>query len=187
MDEGNTLQSLQQVEHWLPPVAGREKIQFDYTSRLIELPDRNSVGAWSKKYEKLLSRALIEKNNFKSLSGKLEDLGNNSKRNRYYWRLSLSLYRLQSTIPELLLALKESDSNERGLQRKGFTDVRIAMEEFQKCWKDVENIYGETRFISYPADYIPDRYFHLASQREDLTWMIQPEELFFDMIQKWLN
>jgi len=52
--------------------------------------------------------------------------------------------------------------------------------------KEVENVYGETRFISYPPDYIPDRYFHLASQREDLTWMIQPEELFINMIQKWL-
>jgi hypothetical protein len=187
MDEGNTLQSLQQVEHWLPPVAGREKIQFDYSSKLIELPDRNSPGVWSKKYEKLISRALIEKNNFKSLSGRLEDLGNKAKRNRYYWRLSLSLYRLQSTIPDLLLALQECDGNERGLQRKGFTDLRTAMDEFQESWKKVETVYGETRFISYPPDYIPDRYFHLASQKEDLTWMIQPEELFLDMIQKWLK
>jgi hypothetical protein len=186
MDDENTLESLPQVEHWLPPVEGREKIQFDYTSKLIELPDRNSPGVWSKKYEKLLSRALTEKNNFQALSVKLEDQINNSKRNRYYWTLSLSLYRLQSTIPDLLLALHESDSNERGLQRKGREDVKIAVDKFQKCWKEVENVYGETRFISYPPDYIPDRYFHLASQREDLTWMIQPEELFIAMIQKWL-
>jgi hypothetical protein len=141
---------------------------------------------WSKKYEKLLARALIEKDNFESLSERLEDQINKSRRNRYYWRLSLSLYRLQSTIPDLLLALKESDSNERGLQRKGLSDVKTAMDNFTKCWNDVENVYAETRFISYPPDYIPDRYFHLASQREDLTWMIQPEELFIDMIQKWL-
>jgi hexosaminidase len=187
MDDENTLLSLPQVEHWLPPVEGREKIQFDYTSKLIELPDRNSPGVWTKKYEKLLSRALIEKDEFKSLSDMLEDLINKSKRNRYYWRLSLSLYRLQSKIPDLLIALGESDSNEKGTQRKGLEHVRIAVNEFQKCWKEVEDIYGETRFISYPPNYIPDRYFHLASQREDLTWMIQPEELFFDMIQKWLN
>ena len=187
MDENNSLESLPQVEHWLPPVEGREKIKFDYTSKLIELPDRNSLGAWSKKYEKLLARASIEKDNFESLSGRLEDLIYQSRRNRYYWRLSLSLYKLQSTIPDLLLALKESDSNERGLQRKGLSDVKTAMDNFKECWKEVENVYAETRFISDPPDYIPDRYFHLASQREDLTWMIQPEELFLDMIQKWLN
>jgi hypothetical protein len=186
MDDNNTMQSLLQVEHWLPPMEGREKIQFDYTSKLIELPVRNSPGVWSKKYEKLLTRALIEKENFESLSGRLEDQINKSRRNAYYWRLSLSLYRLQSTIPDLLLALKESDSNEKGLQRKGLSDVKTAMENFKKCWKDTESVYGETRFISDPPDYIPDRYFHLASQREDLTWMIQPEELFLDMIQKWL-
>jgi len=186
MDDNNSLESLPQVEHWLPPMEGREKIKFDYTSKLIDLPDRNSPGVWSKKYEKLLARALIEKDNFESLSERLEDQINKSRRNRYYWRLSLSLYRLQSTIPDLLLALKESDSNERGLQRKGLSDVKTAMDNFTKCWNDVENVYAETRFISYPPDYIPDRYFHLASQREDLTWMIQPEELFIDMIQKWL-
>jgi hypothetical protein len=51
----------------------------------------------------------------------------------------------------------------------------------------VERVYGQTRFISYPVNYIPDRYFHLASQREDLTWMIQPEELFIGMIEKWMK
>ena len=61
MDEENALQSLPQVEHWLPPVEGREKIQFDYTSKLIELPDLNSPGSWSRKYKDLLDRALIEK------------------------------------------------------------------------------------------------------------------------------
>lgn len=186
MDDNNSLESLPQVEHWLPPVEGREKIQFDYTSKLIELPGRDSPGVWSKKYEKLLKRALTEKNDFQSLSVRLEDQINKSKRNRYYWTLSLSLYRLQSTIPDLLLALQESDSNEKGLQRKGREDVKIAVDRFQKCWKEVENVYEETRFISYPPDFIPDRYFHLASQREDLTWMIQPEELFINMIQKWL-
>ena len=61
------------------------------------------------------------------------------------------------------------------------------MNEFNRAWMAVESVYSQTRFVSYPAGYIPDRYFHLASQREDLTWMIQPEELFFGMIKKWIE
>jgi hexosaminidase len=188
MDEdNNALQSLPQVEHWLPPVEGREKIQFDYTSKLIELPDLNSPGTWSKKYKNLLDRALIEKNSYKELSGRLTELFNKSRRNRYYWSLSIALYNLQSTIPDLLLALKESDSSDKVQLETGLEDVKKAMKEFQETWKDLEKVYGQTRFISYPANYVPDRYFHLASQREDLTWMIQPEELYFGMINKWLK
>ena len=186
MDEEDALQSLPQVEHWLPPVADREKIQFDYTSKLIELPDLNSPGTWSTKYKKLLDRALIEKNSYKDLSGRLTEFGNISKRNRFYWKLSLALYNLQSTIPDLLLALKESDVADNVQKVSGFEDVRKAMKEFKQAWKELETVYSETRFVSYPANYIPDRYFHLASQREDLSWMIQTEELYFGMIDKWI-
>ena len=188
MDEdNNALQSLPQVEHWLPPVEGREKIQFDYTSKLIELPDLNSPGTWSNKYKNLLDRALIEKNSYKELSDKLTELYNKSRRNRYFWSLSIALYNLQSTIPDLLLALKESDSADKVQQKAGLENVKKAMKEFQETWKELKDVYGETRFISYPPNYVPDRYFHLASQREDLTWMIQPEELYFGMIDKWMG
>jgi hexosaminidase len=187
MDEENALQSLPQIEHWLPPVEGREKIQFDYTSRLIELPDLNSPGAWSKKYKNLLDRALIEKNSYKELSGRLTELYNKSRRNRYYWSLSIALYNLQSTIPDLLLALKESDSADKVQQKVGLENVKNAIKEFHETWNELKNVYGQTRFISYPPNYVPDRYFHLASQREDLTWIIQPEELYFGMIDKWMG
>lgn len=187
MDEENALQSLPQIEHWLPPLEGREKVQFDYTSKIIELPDRNKPGVWSKKYNNLLDRALIEKISYKELSGRLTYYHNMSKRNRYYWTLSAALYNLQSALPDLLLSLKESDTSDKALQEGGLKDVRKSIEGFQKAWSELQKVYSETRFISYPANYIPDRYFHLASQREDLTWMIQPEELFFEMIDKWLK
>jgi hypothetical protein len=187
LDEENSLQSLPQVEHWLPPMEGREKIQFDYSSKLIELPDTNSPGTWSIKYNKLLDRAMIEQNSYKELSGRLRFLCDNSKRNRYYWSLSLALCNLQNTIPDLLLALKKSDSPDPVQRRSGKESVKYSMNEFNRAWMAVESVYSQTRFVSYPAGYIPDRYFHLASQREDLTWMIQPEELFFGMTEKWLK
>ena len=52
------------------------------------------------------------------------------------------------------------------------------MRDFDQAWSNLKSVYAITRFIVYPVNYVPDRYFHLASQREDLTWMIQVEELF---------
>lgn len=187
LDEDNALQGLPQIEHWLPPVEGREKIQFDYTTKLIDLPDILNPGLWTRKYSGLLDRAIIEKNNFNTLAGRLEELCNKSQRNRYYWVLSSAIYKLQGTIPELLLALKESDVPDKNQRAAGIENVRKAMQDFQNAWESLKSIYSETRFISYPSNYIPDRYFHLASQKEDLSWMIQPEELFFGMLEKWIK
>jgi hexosaminidase len=184
LSDENALQSLTQLEHWLKPLEGREKTVFDYTSKLIELPDLKSPGSWSQKYKDRLDRAVIEINNYKNLSERLTELYNTSKRNRYYWSLSKALYDLQSNTPKMLLALKEYDSGDKVQQQSGLVNLKTAMNDFQKVWAEVLSVYGQTRFVSYPANYIPDRYFHLASQREDLTWMIQAQEMYFGMIEK---
>jgi hypothetical protein len=187
MDDESALQSLQRLEHWLPVLEGQEKVYFDYTSKLIELPDLNNPGSWSQKYKSRIERAQSEMNNHEVITEKLDNLYNISKRNRYYWNLSSALYNLQFTAPEILLALKECDSADANQQKIGIENVKKAILNFKQVWMQLESVYGETRFVSYPANYIPDRYFQLASQGEDLTWMIQPEKLYFGMIEKWLQ
>jgi hypothetical protein len=185
LDEENVLQSLTQVEHWLPPLEGQEKKQFDYTSKLIELPDLNAPGTWSLKYKDRLDRAQVEADNYTTESDKLKELYKTSKRNRYYWELSMALYDLQITAPRLLLALKQCDTSDKTKHKTGLEQVHIAIMEFQQAWANVQSEYGKTRFVSYPSNYVPDRYFHTASQREDLSWMIQAEEMLHGMIEKW--
>ena len=51
LDDESALQSLMRVEHWLPVLEGQEKVCFDYTSKLIELPDPANPGTWSNKYK----------------------------------------------------------------------------------------------------------------------------------------
>jgi hexosaminidase len=187
LSDENKLQSMSRVEHWLAPLEGQEKLEFDYTTKLIELPDLNSPGTWSLKYKDRLDKAVIETNKYKDLSAKLTELSNISKRNRYYWRLSIAQYNFQNTAPRILLALKEIDNADKHMQNAGFENLKKAMSGFQQAWEELQAVYSETRFISYPDSYIPDRYFHLASQREDLTWMIQAEEIYFGMIEKWIK
>jgi hexosaminidase len=185
LDEENVLQSLSQVEHWLPPLEGQEKKQFDYTSKLIELPDLNAPGTWSLKYKDRLDRSQVEADNYTRESDKLKELYRISKRNRYFWELSLALYDLQITAPRLLLALKQCDTSDKVQHKKGLEQVHLSIKEFQQAWANVKSEYGITRFVSFPSNYVPDRYFHTASQREDLSWMIQAEEMFHGMIEKW--
>jgi hypothetical protein len=98
----------------------------------------------------------------------------------------MALYELQITAPKLLLALELCDKADMSQRMAGMDQVRLAMHDFHNTWDHLMEVYGKTRFIAYPAGYVPDRYFHLASQREDLSWMIQAEEMFHGMIDNWL-
>ncbi len=178
LDEDNALQSLPRLEHWLPPQAGQENEVFDYSTRLIDLPDRNSPGSWTEQYKDRLAKAEHLTKMYPELSQRLRGLYNDSKRNRFYWELANALFEFQMTTPVLLLALKDLD------QPGGNNEaVKKAMAHFNEKWEELNRVYSKTRFTSYPSGYVPDRYFHLASQREDLTWMIQAQQLFFARIR----
>jgi hexosaminidase len=186
-DDDNVLQSLKQVEHWLKPLEGRENTPFDYSTKLIELPDLKSPGSWSKKYKDRIDKAQVASNNYPLLMARINDLIHSCRRNRYYWRLSHSIENFQVSTPDLLLALEQADSPDKTKQKAGIERVQQALTHFHNAWIGLQNTYSETRFVAYPVTYIPDRYFHLASQREDLSWMIQSQELFEAMIKKWLQ
>jgi hypothetical protein len=179
LDEDNALQSLPRLEHWLPALAGQENVVFDYPAKLIDLPDENSPGSWTVKYKDRIEKAEHLIALYPEISNRLNELYKVSKRNRYYWELANAMYEFQMTSPILIIALRDSDRP--GVNNE---EVEKVMANFQEKWENLNRVYSTTRFIAYPANYVPDRYFHLASQREDLTWMIQAQELLFEKIRE---
>ena len=186
-DMGNALLILPGVAHFLPPKEQKEPEKIDFTERLIELPDLQNPGSWSKKYEQRLSEAVLLIDKYQYTSKVLDSLYCCSERNRYHWEVFSVINDFQIVAPRLLLALKQCDSDSKAQQLIGAEKVRFTLTEFDKAWEDLQTVYGKTRFISYPSNYVPDRYYHFASQREDLTWMIQVEELFHQMINRWME
>ncbi len=75
----------------------------------------------------------------------------------------------------------------KAARKEGNGKIEKRSKNLTRPGENLESVYSETRFIAYPDNYVPDRYFHFASQREDLTWMIQDEQLFFREIRTWLN
>jgi hypothetical protein len=183
----NALINMPQLAHWLPPQDVNKPVQVDFTDRLIELPDLNNPGSWSKKYANRLNDAASITGKYPDISETLNNFYKSSKRNRYHWEVLMAINDFQITAPHLLLALKQCDTSDKSQQKSGIENVKNALNEFTQAWENLQKVYAKTRFIYYPENYVSDRYFHYASQREDLAWMIQPEELFHQMIRQWME
>ena len=186
-DMENALFNLPGLAHWLPPKDESEPLKTDFNDRLIDLPDLNKPGSWSKIYEERLREAEKIAQQYPYISETVKSMYVNSRRNRYHWEIISAINDFQITAPHLLLALEQCDTENEMQQKEGIKKVNEAIDEFNSAWGNLQRVYSRTRFISYPYNYVPDRYFHFASQREDLTWMIQVEELFHEMIKQWME
>lgn len=159
-------------------------------SRLLEildLPDPDNPGAWSRKHEKRLESAAGEADRYLKLKRQLEDLRRSSFRNRYHLELLSAINDFQVTSAHLLIGLKDSDVADEDKHSRGILEVKNALSGFDKAWEGLKSVYQKTRFLSYPENYVQDRYAHLASRAEDLTWMIEVETLFHSSVRKWLE
>ncbi len=155
--------------------------------KLIDLPDINNLGKWRKKYKGRIEAAEREAESYEAIKAQLASLLRKARRNRYHLKLLSVINDFQVTSAHMLLALRDWDTYSRRERLKGQEKIKLALVEFENAWKKLQDVYAETRFLSYPEDYVPDRYFHMASRREDLSWMIEVEEQLHKRIKDWLN
>ena len=187
-DIRNALINLPGLAHWIPEAEkDKQQEKTDFTDIVIELPRLETPGTWIKKYEDRLEEAAIILENYNSTSEKIDELYTRSQINRYHWEIFKALNDFQVSAPVLLLAIKQCDTADENQRNLGKENIKGALATFNESWENLKTVYSKTRFISYPDNYVPDRYFHFASQREDLSWMIQAEELFHEMINAWMK
>ena len=186
-DIENALINLPGLAHWVPEAEKKKQMsKTDFSDIVIELPDQNDPGKWTEMYQERLVHAEKILTDYKITSGAIEELYTKSKRNKYHWKVFKALNDFQITAPGLLLALKQCDTSEKSELEAGKQKVREVLDEYNVAWENLKSVYSEIRYIAYPDNYVPDRYFHFASQREDLSWMTQAEELLHKMVYDWL-
>ena len=184
----NALFVLPGLAHWIPE-SEKEKQQdkTDFTDCLIELPDVKKAGEWTETYKERLTEAQSILESYETTAELIDRYEQSSTRNKYHWKVFRALNDFQITAPKLLMALKQFDTEDHTDGKTDISKIQSELAEFDSAWENLKEVYAETRYIEYPEDYVPDRYFHFASQREDLSWMIQAEELFHQMIRDWIS
>jgi len=158
-----------------------------YSEKPIELPSPDKPGQWSKKYKKLLAESSQQLKLYEETSKELAQLSKKAIRNRYQLEILTVTNDFQITSAQLLTALKDYDSPKAKMRERGAEKVLKLIEDFEQVWDRLEKVYSKTRFISYPENYVKDRYFHLASKREDLSWLRILEDKIHKKLQKRLK
>ena len=155
--------------------------------KYLPLPDPKAPGAWSKTHKRLLAEAGREWTRYQKTSKQLARMLKDARRNRYHLELLTAINDFQITTARLLLALASADVADPEQRAYGQANVQAALNAFGRAWPALKAAYARTRFGACPPGTVPDRYFHLASQREDESWLIQVEQAFHPAVRKWIQ
>lgn len=155
--------------------------------RLIDLPDPEKPGEWTKKYAERIEAAAKQKKLCEQLKIRIDQASKKALRNRY----PLEIYSRNNELFEfpanILLALKDVDLAKNADQRRKALDKLSAeCEALDTIKKKLIRSYGKTRFMELPKGYIQDQnhHKHLAALTPDAEWLFLYENDIVRQIKK---
>jgi hexosaminidase len=158
------------------------------TAVVIDLPDPDGKGEWSKKHAERLEKARATKEDCDAIAAKISTVKQKANRNHYTLQVYEQVNNLVSFTMNALLSLKEYDDaqneQEELAAKKKIQDLS---KEFAAVRNQMESVYRKTRNLTKPADYILDQYHshvHLASMTISFDWQFYAEMLFLEKINE---
>jgi len=153
--------------------------------RIIELPLKGEKGRWTKNNEGRLEMAAKVVEDSDKVASTLEAMKSKAIRNHYRLEVYEQANQLVRFSAQALLTLQLYDTAlDDAEASEALKKVQNLEEEFELLRKDVEQVYGQTRILTKPDDYIldQDHHLHLANQTLSLDWLFTAELFFFEKV-----
>lgn len=157
---------------------------------VMDFPDPNNKGAWSIANKDRLEEAVLVLEKTDSIARKISTARTKALRNDYNLQVYEQVNKLAQYSPKLLLALNDYDHAKNREEIKiTAAKLRELESDFQSLRKEFETVYGETRILTKPENYIldQDHHVHLANQATDFDWQFYAEILFFEKLNMELD
>ncbi|MEK9612776.1 MAG: glycoside hydrolase family 20 zincin-like fold domain-containing protein, partial [Flavobacteriaceae bacterium] len=156
-------------------------------SMIIDLPDFNNKGFWSERYADRLKS--MEENTIlvKKVKQTLDKIQTQNPKNPYLIEIYQQVgaltnfnFKLMQAVHEFDMAKgeeKESNAIQKITQLKG---------QFHLVRQKLESVYGKTRILNKPDDYIldQDHHHHPANQTVNFDWQFRAELLFLEKVEE---
>ena len=145
---------------------------------IIDLPDFDNKGDWSKKYAKRLTELKLQKKKLEKVKNILDNFQKVGTKSDY----NLMIYRQVSNLVDYNFKLMEKLNNfDTAKTIDEETDYLEALykikNEFELVRKEFEEVYSQTRILNKPENYIldQDHHRHPANQTINFDWQFTSE------------
>lgn len=153
---------------------------------LIGLPDLAKKGQWSKEHSRRLEEAALTFEASKTITEKIAVMKAQAVRNHYSLEIYEQVNKLVAFTSEVLLKMKALDESENDqTEKEAIAALKKLTGEFTQLRAEFEEVYGKTRILTKPDNYIldQDHHVHLANQTLSFDWQFYAEMLMLDEIE----
>lgn len=153
---------------------------------IISLPNPDSAGVWTQRHKEKLEKAKENLEQVELVLDRISEAKKLASRNLYTLEVYEQVAKAIQFSNRALIILAELDDP------SGETDAsaKQKLDGLTKEWNAIqsrfESVYGKTRSLNKPADYIldQDHHVHLANQANDFSdWQFYVEKLFLEKIK----
>jgi hypothetical protein len=151
---------------------------------IIDLPDPGNRGMWSEKHADRLEAAALVLEDGMEVEATIVEMKNLAGRNLYRLEVYEQVNRLIMFSARALLALQAYDLAGDDGQVGAMDMLRALPGEFLGLRAELEEVYGRTRILEKPEDYIldQDHHHHLANQSRNFDWFFVAELAFLEKL-----
>ena len=157
---------------------------------IIDLPDLENKGMWSKKYFNKIKNAKASLLISKEVEETIDKLMENDPKNKYTLEVYKQVNELVKFSSNIIIALEKLDlSAEIDYEKTAFNDIRNFEDKFNSLRINFEEVYSKTRILNKPENYIldQDHHNHPANQTINFDWQFLSEKYFLKKIKNYIS
>ena len=154
---------------------------------IIDLPDLENKGMWSKKYFNKIENAKSSLLISKEIEETIDKIMENEPKNKFTLEVYKQVNELVKFSSNIIIALEKLDlSKEIDYPIKTeLNEIRNIEDKFNSLRKNIEEVYSKTRILEKPNSYIldQDHHNHPANQSKNFDWQFFSEIFLLEKIK----
>jgi hypothetical protein len=157
---------------------------------IIDLPDLENKGMWSKKYFNKIKNAKASLLISKEVEETIDKLMENDSKNKYTLEVYKQVNELVKFSSNIIITLEKLDlSAEIDYEKTAFNEIRNFEDKFNSLRINFEEVYSKTRILNKPENYIldQDHHNHPANQTINFDWQFLSEKYFLKKIKNYIS
>lgn len=155
---------------------------------VLTLPEANAPGEWTERNNSKLAKAKESQLTVDSVLYKISESKKSALRNTYTLEVYEQVAKVTQFTNKSLLLLADWDLAKTAAERDEIKGKLLALEgEWKSQLTELEKVYGKTRELDKPDDYIldQDHHVHLANQAIKFSdWQFFVEDLFIQKLKE---